>query len=64
MVWKRVTKFANVGLVKGRTFANPAVHPHRNDMGVPPPPRAQHTHKTRLPDEKINRNLDTREEAD
>ena len=38
MVWKRDTKFANVGLVKGRTFANPAVHPHRNDMGVPPPP--------------------------
>ena len=24
-------------LVKGRTFANPAAHPHPNYMGVPPP---------------------------
>ena len=32
----RVTKFAKFGLVKGRTFAKPAAHPHPNCMGVPP----------------------------
>ena len=44
LVWYRVTKFAKFGPVEGRTFANPAVHPHPNYMGVPPgavalPPR-------------------------
>ena len=36
MVWYRVTKFAKFGLVKGRTFANPAAHPHPNYMRVSP----------------------------
>ena len=43
----RVTKFS---LVKGRTFENPAAHPHPNYMGVPPPPRG-------LSSQKINVNL-------
>ena len=30
----RVTKFSKFGLVKGRTFANPAAHPHPSYMGV------------------------------
>ena len=36
VLWYSVTKFANFTLVKGRTFANPAAHPHPNYMGVPP----------------------------
>ena len=35
MLWYRVTKFAKFSLVKGRTFAIPAAHPHPNYMGVP-----------------------------
>ena len=31
-----VSKFAKFGLVKGRTFANPAAHPYPNYTGVPP----------------------------
>ena len=34
----RVTKCANLVWQRGRTFANPAAHPHPNYMGVPPPP--------------------------
>ena len=37
LVWYRVTKLAKFGLVNGRTFVNPASHPHPNYMGVPPP---------------------------
>ena len=35
-LWNGVTVFAKFSLVKGRTFANPAVHPHPNYMGIPP----------------------------
>ena len=38
LVWYRVTKFAKLGLVKGRTFANPVTCPHPNYIGVTPPP--------------------------
>ena len=33
-----VTKFAKIGVVKGRIFTNPVAHPHPNCMRVPPPP--------------------------
>ena len=29
-------KFVKFNLVKGRTFVNQVVHPHLNNMGVPP----------------------------
>ena len=36
LVWYRVTTCAKFGLLKGRTFVNPAAHPHPNYIGVPP----------------------------
>ena len=35
---KQGSTYTRKNTVKGRTFANPAAHPHPNYMGVPPSP--------------------------